>query len=249
MIELKNIRMNQGDFNLHVENATLHRGELTAVLGNNGSGKSTFLSMLSGLKPFEGEYTINNRDFNKSDRTSLSRQIGYLPQEASLNMPFDVSYVVLTGRFSHSDGMSYRESDLALTEQTMRTLDVYHLKNRPFNELSGGEKQRVLFARILNMSTEVLLLDEPFSGVDIFHRIRILNLLQKKKESGLILVVIHDISVAVQHFDRLLLFKGGKLCYNMGKDEILPHKLSEIFGVKMSFIEQGEKRFLYTEEV
>lgn len=237
----------QGKFVLSVNSLTLNKGDLTAVLGNNGSGKSTFLSILAGLRSYTGEYTINSVDFTKHKRASISKLIGLLPQEASINMPFDVFYVVLTGRFTHSDGMSYSKQDIGHTEMMMKRYDITHLRDRPFNELSGGEKRRVLIARALNMDTDAVLLDEPFSGVDIFHQIEIMKSLKVLKPKKVILVVIHDISFALQHFDRLLFFKEGEMLYDLTGQTLTSDKLSHIFDVNLKFYSHEDKKFLYVD--
>ena len=222
---------------------------MVAVLGNNGSGKSTFLSVMSGLLEFTGGYRINERPFMEITHAESARQIGFLPQEAALNMPFDAFYVVLTGRFIHSDGRMYSAQDIAYTEKAMKKFDVYHLKDRPFNALSGGEKQRVLLARVMNMDTDIFLLDEPFSGIDILHQIKGVDIFKQLQKEKIIMVVIHDLSFAIHHFSRFLFFRDGLLLYDMSRDELVPERLSDVFGVKVGFVEQDKRMFIYTEEI
>ncbi|HDH06360.1 MAG TPA: ABC transporter ATP-binding protein [Nitrospirae bacterium] len=222
---------------------------MVGVLGNNGSGKSTFLNVLSGQMDFAGDYKVGGRKFQEISHTESARQIGFLPQEAALNMPFDAFYVVLTGRFIHSDGRIYSEQDVSQTEKAMKRFDVYHLKDRLFNALSGGEKQRVLLARVMNMDTEIFLLDEPFSGIDILHQIRIVDIFRQLRMEKIIMVVIHDLSFAIHHFSRFLFFRDGLLLYDMSRDELDPQKLSDIFGVRVGFVEQDKRMFVYTEEI
>ncbi|GBE40985.1 MAG TPA: ABC transporter ATP-binding protein [Nitrospirae bacterium] len=222
---------------------------MVAVLGNNGSGKSTFLNVLSGQMDFTGDYRVGNRKFQEISQQECARRIGFLPQEAALNMPFDAFYVVLTGRFIHSDGRMYSEQDVIYTEKAMKTFDVFHLKDRLFNALSGGEKQRVLLARVMNMDTDIFLLDEPFSGIDILHQIKVVDIFKRLQREKIIMVVIHDLSFAIHHFSRFLFFREGLLLYDMGRNELDPEKLSDIFGVRVGFVEQNKRMFVYTEEI
>ncbi len=222
---------------------------MVAVLGNNGSGKSTFLSVMSGMLEFTGGYRIGGRPFREITQAESARQIGFLPQEAALNMPFDAFYVVLTGRFIHSDGRMYSKQDIDCTEKAMKTFDVFHLKDRLFNALSGGEKQRVLLARVMNMDTAIFLLDEPFSGIDILHQIKVVDIFKRLQGEKIIMVVIHDLSFAIHHFSRFLLFRDGLLLYDMNRDDLSPDRLSEVFGVKVGFVEQDKRMFVYTEEM
>lgn len=215
------------------------------MLGNNGSGKSTFLGVLSGLNNYKGEYLLNGNGFDSIKRHDLSKQIGFLPQTTTLNMPFDVFYVVLTGRFVHSDGRRYCAKDIKVTENTMRDFDIYHLKDRQFNELSGGEKQRVLLCRVVNMDTEILLLDEPFSGVDMLHQAGVIRMLERLRDIKAIMVVIHDLSFAINHFERFIFFKDGALLYDLTSDELTNKKMKDVFGIDIELLEHNNKKFIF----
>jgi iron complex transport system ATP-binding protein len=247
LINLKGIEAKQGDFTLKVNSLSLSRGELVAVLGNNGSGKSTFLSVLSGLRPFRGRYLLDGRPYKDYEAIERHRMVSLLPQHSSLNMPFDVQYVVLTGRYPNTNGRGYSEEDIAHTEETLRRLDIYHLRHRQFNELSGGERQRVLLARVINRGSPVMLLDEPLTGVDLRHQHEIVDLLKGLSKDRLILVVVHDISLAVREFERFLFFVNGRLQYDLGKSELDEKRLSEVFQVNVRFIKDEKRIFVYTE--
>jgi len=247
LIELSGIRARQGGFMLSVEGVTLKEGDFVAVLGNNGSGKSTFLSVLAGLRKYEGRYLLEGRDFREIPAGERHGRISLLPQMTTLNMPFDVFYVVLTGRFIHTNGLNYTDADIEATEQAMRALDIMHLRERQFNELSGGEKQRVLLARTINKDSSVILLDEPLSGIDILHQHDSIRLLKELSRKKLIMVVIHDLSLALREFERFLFFTDGRLSYEAGLNEVEEERLSEIFGVRVNFLRHDKGIFVYTE--
>ncbi len=238
MIKLEGIRARQGDFLLSAERVTLKEGDFVAVLGNNGSGKSTFLSVLAGLNKFEGKYLLEEREFQEIPTTERHGLISLLPQMTTL---------ILTGRFIHTNGLSYTDADLEATERAMTELDIMHLRDRQFNELSGGEKQRVLLARTINKNTRVILLDEPLSGIDILHQHDSIRLLKELSRKKLVIVVIHDISLALREFERFLFFTGGDLSYEARSHEIQEDRLSEIFGVRINFLRHDKGIFVYTE--
>ncbi len=247
MINLENIKAQRGDFQLSVEKLGLKKGDFTAVLGNNGSGKSTFFSLLSGFLKYNGDYNFLGSDFNSLSLPERNKSVGLLPQKTTLNMPFDVFYVILTGRFPFTNGYTYTQADHDLTENTLEKFDILHLRDRQFNELSGGEKQRVLLARILNRETPIMLLDEPLNGIDLRHQHETIKLLKSVSSEKTILVVMHDISMAIKEFNRFLFFVDGKLTYDVRAGEIDENRLSDIFKVKVNFLKQEDKLFVHTE--
>ena len=247
MINIKSLSLEQGEFLLDVDQLTVQPGQLVAIMGNNGSGKSTFLSALSGLRPFTGEYLLDGVSFAGLNKQQQSQQISLLPQHVSLNMPFDVNYVVLTGRFPYVLGNSYSNQDQDLTDQILEEFDLTKLKHRQFNELSGGEKQRVLLARMINRESSVLLLDEPLASVDIKHQYEVLHILKAGLQNRIIMVVIHDIHIALQMFDRFIFFNQGRLVYDTEQSDLDAEKISDIFKVKISFENIQNKRLVQVE--
>ncbi|MBF0472662.1 MAG: ABC transporter ATP-binding protein [Nitrospirae bacterium] len=252
LVDISNITSILGGFSLNVNSFKLSSGELVAVAGNNGSGKSTFLGVLSGLNKFRGRYLLNDEEFVSLKRHEISKKIGILPQSTTLNMPFDVFYVVLTGRFAHSNGRSYSSLDIEKTITLMNEFDIYHLKDRQFNELSGGEKQRVLLCRVINMDTDILLLDEPFSGVDMLHQAGLIKILKVLKDKQAIVVVIHDLSFAINHFDRFIFFKSqdnsnknASLLYDLSSDTLSNNKMRDVFGIDIELLDHNNKKFVF----
>lgn len=247
MININNLTLLQGDFKLTVDQLEIQPGQLIAIMGNNGSGKSTFLSALSGLKPFTGEYNIDGKQFQELSTQEQYQRISLLPQHVSLNMPFDVNYVVLTGRFPYVSGNAYSTDDQEATNAILQEFDLVPLKNRQFNELSGGEKQRVLLARMINRDSSVILLDEPLASVDLKHQFEVLNILKTRLKDRIVMVVIHDIHMAIQVFDHFLFFEQGKLIYNTSKSDLNAEKISQIFQVNISFQNIDNQRLVQVE--
>jgi ABC-type cobalamin/Fe3+-siderophores transport system ATPase subunit len=245
LIEFQNLIVEQGDFTLTLPHLTLTRGDFVCILGNNGSGKSTFVLLLSGLKDFRGQYRIEGKIFRNIPLRLRSRLISLLPQSITLNMPFDVFYVILTGRFPFVQEGRYCQNDIERTEQVMKDFDIAHLRDRQFNELSGGEKQRVLLARTLNRDSPVIVLDEPLSGIDMKHQQQAIRYLKALQGDRIIIVVLHDISLALQEFDRFLFFINGSLAYDLQGSMIKEENLSEVFGVKLNILQHNRRLFVY----
>ena len=245
MIELRNLTVTQGSFHLSVQELSLKQGDFVGILGNNGSGKSTFLHAISGLKPFTGQYELSGLGFSSISLKRRSRLISFLPQAVHLSMPFDVFYVVLTGRFPCTAGSRYGKEDIDATEQILRQMDIFHLQERPFYTLSGGEKQRVLLARTLNRNSTVVALDEPLTGIDIRHQQESVQYLKSIIREKLILVVIHDISVALATFNRFLFFINGVLAYDLKQDSINESVLFEVFGVRLNILKHENNMVVY----
>ena len=247
-IELLGFEVRMKAFELKVSELSLCPGNLVAILGPNGSGKSTFISALAGLRPYKGRYLLLDRPFETYPEVERYRLISYLPQAGRLGLPFEVFYVVLTGRYPLVEGGRYSERDLRATEEILRTMDLWALKDRTFNELSGGERQRVLLARALNRRAPILFLDEPFNGVDLRHQHAILKFLKAyvRDHRSLVLVVLHDLALAVKYFDYFLLFKGGRLWHQARREELDPALLSQALELKVEILRKGTEILVTT---
>jgi iron complex transport system ATP-binding protein len=187
-------------------------GSLTAILGRNGSGKSTLLRCLAGLLPLPpGTVRVAGRDLALLSCRERARLLGYLPQFHQPAFDYAVEEVVLTGRAPWV-GLTPREEDLRQAREALALLDIAHLAGRPYTELSGGERQLVLLARILAQNPGVILLDEPLSHLDLCHQVRLLRLLGEFSRQGrTVVAVLHDPTLALQHFHRQLYLRQGRL--------------------------------------
>jgi iron complex transport system ATP-binding protein len=190
-------------------------GERLGVLGPNGSGKSTFVRLLSGvLRPRRGRILLDGRDLASFRPAELARRVAVVPQETALDFPFSALEVVLMGRSPHLGGLAFEgDRDVAAAERAMELAGVRDLAGRRFQELSGGEKQRVVIARALAQEPDVLLLDEPATFLDLRHVVEIFELLVELSESrGTTLVmVLHDLNLAALYCRRLAFLKNGRL--------------------------------------
>lgn len=192
--------------------AAIRKGELTVLLGKNGSGKSTLLRVMAGLlEPGEGSVTVMGRDLHGISLRERAGIIGYLPQAHRPVFPFSVEDVVLTGRAGYVKLMPGRE-DLEKVLEVLERIGIMHLRKRPFTELSGGEQQLVMIARVLAQSPKIILLDEPTSHLDLFNQARFLSLVKQFLADGLtVVVVLHDPNIAFLHGDSFIFLKDGRM--------------------------------------
>lgn len=197
------------DFSFAVE-----EGEMTAIIGPNGSGKTTLLKIISGiLVPAAGTLEIDGRDTRSWSRRELARTVAVVPQENISIFPFYTEEIVLMGRFPHLRNFSFENtSDYQIARLAMEKTDILTLAARRYDELSAGERQRVLIARALAQEPKILLLDESTAFLDLKHQAQFLNLLrQLNKEQKLsVIFVTHDINLAAQNADRIILLYSGK---------------------------------------
>jgi iron complex transport system ATP-binding protein len=219
-------------------NLSAKAGEFIAIIGPNGAGKSTLIKLIDRvLHPKSGIILLDSKPLSGITRKELARTIAYLPQEGNFAFSFTVRDVVLMGRFPYQKGVrAYDADDFRIVQDMMTLMEVNQFAERHFNELSGGEKQRVLIASALAQNPKIILLDEPTSALDLHHQIAIYQILQKlKQEQDLtVFVVTHDINLAAQFCDRVILMGAGKIIRDGRPDEVLQFQLlQDTFGVKV----------------
>lgn len=234
MAELRvgNLNFTRGAFALRLDRLQIQPGEKVAILGENGSGKSTLLQLLCGLLPGQGTICYNQRPLGEISFADRARMFALLPQFSEVIFPFSVEEVVLFGRFPHAQGNSFSAEDRQLSEQRLQQLDLLPLRKRQFNQLSGGEKRRVMLARVLNQQAPIIYLDEPNASLDIRHTLEIFELLARRQET--VISPVHDINLAERYFERFLLLKQGKLLADVGREQLTPELLTETYDVAVT---------------
>ncbi|WP_028589611.1 ABC transporter ATP-binding protein [Paenibacillus massiliensis] len=190
-------------------------GEWWGVIGPNGSGKSTLIQVLSGVEqPGEGEVRIMGRPVSEYRRKELSRIIAVLQQEGLPPMGYTVRDVVDMGRFPHQDwlGRDHDGDTRQITEQVLGKLELLPLAERRLDQLSGGQRQRVALAKVMTQEPQILLLDEPTTYLDIRYQLQFMELLSEwRQETGITIVaVLHDLNLAAQFCDRMLILQEGQ---------------------------------------
>jgi iron complex transport system ATP-binding protein len=214
-------------------------GEILGVIGPNGSGKTSLLKLLARvLRPQAGVLRLFGKELSGLSQDHVARTVALVPQESQLLFPFTITEMVLMGRFPHQRSRGWAgfgwegDEDVALARDAMREMDVLHLANRLITDVSGGERQRAIIARALTQEPRVLLLDEPTAFLDLQHQLEICAILRRlNEERGLtIILVSHDLNLASQYCDRLLLLDGGRI-FRMGppEDVIRPDLLETVY--------------------
>ncbi|MGE5544801.1 MAG: ABC transporter ATP-binding protein [Bacillota bacterium] len=203
-------------------NFEIEQGSLVGIIGPNASGKTTLIKTLCGLiKPHTGQVVLDERDVHKMKPLNRSRRIAVVSQEEQIDFAFSVAEVVMMGRHPYIPRMGSPSSrDWEQVNWAMEVTGVSHLAHRPVSNLSGGERQRVLIARALAQEPELLLLDEPTSSLDINHQVEILDLIKQLNylNRTAIVMAIHDLNLAAQYCDRLMLVHRNRV-FAWGKAE------------------------------
>jgi iron complex transport system ATP-binding protein len=208
---------------------TVAPGEVLGVIGPNGSGKTTLIRLLSRvLRPARGDIRLEGASLAGVSRAALARAVAVVPQDVPAGFAFTVRELVLMGRFPHGPGRFLETArDRAAAERAMRDLGVAALASEPLDRLSGGERQRALLARAVCQEPRVLVLDEPTAHLDLRHQAECVGLLRRlNREAGLTVVLVsHDLSLAGQVADRLLLLREGRLAGLGPPDAVLEERL------------------------
>ncbi|MBO0803487.1 MAG: ABC transporter ATP-binding protein [Nocardiopsaceae bacterium] len=184
-----------------------------ALIGPNGSGKSSLIRACAGLLEYQGEILLDGTDLRSLRGRDRARLVGYVPQEPVLPPDMTVAEYVLLGRTAHIGYFGNAGArDRAVAAEAMERLDVAAFAARRLARMSGGERQRVVLARALAQRPRLLLLDEPTSMLDIGHEQTVLDLVDGLRADGLtVLSALHDLTLAGQYADRLVLLDDGRV--------------------------------------
>ncbi len=240
MIEVKQLNYTIGEKHILKNiNFQIEKGKIYGILGNNGSGKSTLLKALSKINPIKnGKIFINQKDINLYSSKQLAQTIALVPQQTNLMFDFSALQIALMGRIPYQKPLySDSKEDLEIVKQSMQRTNTWHLRNMNAKNLSGGEFQRLIIARALSQQTPILLLDEPVSSLDIRHQFDIMELLKQinKESQTTILIIIHDLNLAMRYCDEVLLLNQGELVAKGESKQILTEEnISKHFGVKVN---------------
>ncbi|MFO7569001.1 MAG: ABC transporter ATP-binding protein [Smithellaceae bacterium] len=215
---------------------TVEDAKLVAVIGPNGSGKTTLLRLINAtLYPDTGQMLIEGKDTREWSRREIARTVAIVPQESPAIFPFFAEEIVLMGRFSHLSTLAFEDKqDYRIAREAMAQTDCLSFAHRRFNELSAGERQRVLIARALAQEPKILLLDESTVFLDLKHQAQFLALLrQLNREQRLtVIFVTHDINLAAQNADQiLLLYNGKKYAIGTPADVMTARNIKEVYDV------------------
>ncbi len=214
----------------------VEEGSLCGILGPNGAGKSTFFKAILGLIPVNtGKILVDGKPIKEQ-----RKRVVYVPQKGDIDwqFPATVMDVVLMGRYPHLklfQRISTHDKDLAI--EALRDMGIEHLKNRQIGELSGGQQQRVFLARAVCQEADILLLDEPFVGVDITTEEKIVEILKSLANQGkTLLVVHHDLSKVTDYFDHVILLNQRIIAAGKTEETFTEGNIGKTYGGQLTIL-------------
>ena len=212
-------------------------GEMMGLIGPNGCGKSTVIKALSHIiSPYSGKILLDGQDIKKIQRRDLSRLLAVVPQMPLLPSAFTAFEIVLMGQYPHLGLFQYEgPKELAIAWQAMKKTDTQSLAERRVSELSGGEIQSLLIARALAQETKAILLDEPTANLDIGRQVEILDLLKGlcRDNNLAVLAALHDLNLAIQYCDRLVLINNGQIHVEGTPTEVITaENIATVYGAE-----------------
>ena len=221
-----------------LDNVRLHaeQGQFVGIIGPNGAGKSTLLRALSGmLRQQDGAVLLEGTDLRSMSSKDVAASMALVPQIAPYTHGFTSFELVLMGRYPHLGRFQIEgREDNRVTRDAMRQTDTERFADRTLDTLSGGERQRIFVSRALAQQPRVLLLDEPTSNLDVFHQLKVLDLVRQLVNEGLTAIAaIHDLHMAARYCDRLVLLSEGHVLSEGTPGEVLtPQAVESAFGVR-----------------
>jgi iron complex transport system ATP-binding protein len=233
---------------LHGISARFEPRKIHGIIGPNGSGKSTLLKNICRIwEPQSGSIVINGKDYTEIPRKELSTLVTLVPQNTTIGFPISVFDIVSMGRNPHLGRFEgVREKDREIIERALQQTNIYALKDRNINELSGGEGQLAIIARALATEASLILLDEPTSELDVKHTLEIVEILYELREQGkTILVTIHDLNLARKFCDTISILCRGKLFYSgTPQDAFSEENMKQVFEVNVREYKHNDAIFL-----
>ena len=203
----------------------IKKGEFVSIIGPNGSGKSTLLKTLNNLyKPNSGDILIEGKNVEDYRKKDLAKIVGFVPQDTTIDYDFTVEDIIMMGRHPYKGRFQKEDKiDYKIVNDVMEMTNTLKFKNSLITEISGGERQRVIIAKVLAQNPSIILLDEPTSHLDINHQIDLLNLLRtlNKEKGTTIILVIHDINLAARFSDDIILLNEGEIIGSGNPEDVI----------------------------
>jgi ABC-type cobalamin/Fe3+-siderophores transport system ATPase subunit len=222
-------------------------GQVSAVIGPNGSGKSTLLRALSRLlKPAAGEVILDGKTINSYSTKEVARRLAILPQVLMVPESITVEELVAYGRFAQRRSFgAMQDDDRRAIEWALEVTATTELRDRPVDRLSGGQRQRAWIALVLAQGTDLILLDEPTTFLDIVFQLEVLELLRalNDRERKTIVMVMHDINAACEYSHHLFALRDGKLiAQGHPRDVLTAELIRDVFGIDAHIVEHPSSR-------
>lgn len=206
---------------------SVRKGELLAIVGPNGAGKSTLLKCLVGILRPVGYVKLNGLELLSLKPKERAKYISYVPQSSFPEFAFTVEEFVELGTYATKGDV----------EGALRKVGMWERRKELVTKLSGGEYQLVLIARALAQGSDVMLLDEPTSHLDINHALHIMDLLKDLKDEKILVSVMHDLNLALNYADRIIVLNKGQIQWSGMSSTLTPDILEEVYGVKAKIVD------------
>lgn len=251
MIKLENISFSYNKKKEFIQDLSLEfkSGEITTILGPNGSGKSTLLHMMSTyLKPKSGKIYLGDKDLGKLKQKEIAKYISCVYQENEAPDDITVRDLVSFGRNIYSNVKKEdKEENKRMIDFALKATGIEEIQDKKVVNLSGGQKQRVFIAMSLAQNTEVLLLDEPTTYLDIYHQIEILEVVKSlnEKYNITIVMVLHDLNQAINYSHNIVIMKNGNLIKQGKATEVLNEQtIKDVYNVS-GYIHKEDNEEIY----
>jgi len=239
-IDVKNLNYSVSDKDILKDiNLSVNKGKFYSIIGPNGSGKTTLLrNIANSLEVSKNKVFVENKDLLSYNQRDLAKAMSYVPQDNTSDFDFSVWDIVLMGRYPYLRRFEQESAkDIEIAENALKLTKTFHLKDKNIRFLSGGERQRVFIARALTQETNILILDEPISMLDIHHALEIMDTIKHLNSTvGItILTVLHDLNIAAEYSDELILLDEGEIVAIGTPEKVLTSEnLEKVYKIKVS---------------
>ena len=242
-ISTKNLNISYGNLDIVKDlNLDIPKGKITTIIGSNGCGKSTILKTIARIiQAKSGDIFVNNINIKEQSPKDLAKVMAVLPQSPQAPSGLTVEELIAYGRFPHQKGFGkMRKEDEDIVTWALKSTGIEDFRERPMEALSGGQRQRAWIAMALAQQTEILILDEPTTYLDLAHQLEILKLLEElnRKQGTTIIMVIHELNNAARFADHMIGVKKGKVvCQGTAHEVMTKENLKELFNLDAEIVE------------
>ena len=242
-ISTKNLNISYGNLDIVKDlNLDIPKGKITTIIGSNGCGKSTILKTIARIiQAKSGDIFVNNINIKEQSPKDLAKVMAVLPQSPQAPSGLTVEELIAYGRFPHQKGFGkMRKEDEDIVTWALKSTGIEDFRERPMEALSGGQRQRAWIAMALAQQTEILILDEPTTYLDLAHQLEILKLLEElnRKQGTTIVMVIHELNNAARFADHMIGVKKGKVvCEGTAHEVMTKENLKELFNIDAEIVE------------
>ncbi|MBN1068161.1 ABC transporter ATP-binding protein [Clostridium botulinum] len=241
-ISTKNLNISYGNLDI-VKNLNLDipKGKITTIIGSNGCGKSTILKTIARIiQPKSGDIYVNDKNMKEQNPKDLAKTMAVLPQSPTAPSGLTVEELIAYGRFPHQKGFGkLKKEDKDIVTWALKSTGIEEFRDRPMEDLSGGQRQRAWIAMALAQQTDILILDEPTTYLDLAHQLEVLKLLEElnKNQGTTIVMVIHELNNAARFADHMIGVKKGKVvCQGSAYEVMTKENLRELFNIDAEIV-------------